>query len=465
MSYIDRDTYGPAYEEYLRLEPGATFTASVYCYSGKPKWQHYGTASLLGAITDVFPLNTHSKMAASELWDLSIRFTKSLSQPINGRNVLCIGFGADGPNGEFLPVRHFEIGWCGQNLTYARMLIRDYQLFGHKDSLELALEILDAWAQDAVTQNGLLYVHFQKIGTDEGRIVDTCNLGNAAQEFLRCYISLEQIDIHKPEYLNAAKGVCNFFISARDGSAGFGKAWDITTGKCVNDEGTVGAFLILPLLELYEYTGDILYLAVAQAAFRFYQDRDLNNFRCMAGALDTDCIDKETSGPMLLSALKLYDLTGEAAYLDSALKAAYYFSSYMYCYDVPYSADRDFSRYGFSTCGATAVSMQHHHVDAWGLYLAPAYAKLAELTGDAIWQKRAKAMWDCFTVCVADDHTYIHGRKRPIGSQNEGWMHARWNTRLQDPRAGSMNNWLVAWPAAFRMVAIDALRNCAWLDE
>lgn len=459
LSYIARDTYRRRHEEFIRLCPGETIVLSTYCFLGKPKWRHYGIASLLDAINDLFPMYTHTAQPAEKLWHLSILFAKALAHPVGGRRLLCIGFQRKAPFGEFLPVEHYEIGWCGQNLTFARMLIRDFELYGHQDSLTLALDILTAWSCDAVVPTGLLAVHYEKIDTPEGDLADTSNLGSAALEFLRCYLALQKLGIEKTEYLRAAEGICSFFIRNRNGSTGFGKIWNIRTGECVIDKGTIGSSVILALTEMYQYTHEDRWLYPAQCAFEFYDRRDLQNFRCTAGALDTDCIDKESSVPMILSALNLYDITKKPFYLDAALRAAYYFSSWMYCWNIPYPSDSDFKRYGFSTCGATAVSVQHHHVDAWGMCLVPAFLRLGAITDDDQWCRRAKAMWDCYSVCVSENPCYVHGCRRPAGSQNEGWMHTRWDGDAQGPNPGSMNDWLVAWPAAFRLAAIDALRN------
>ncbi len=220
----------------------------------------------------------------------------------------------------------------------------------------------------------------------------------------------------------------------------------------------MGAFLLPALIEMYRFAGEERYLACAERAFAFYDERDLRVFQCTAGALDTDCVDKETVGPLVWAAVELSDLTGNEYYRDAALRGAYYFCSFLYGYRVPCPADSDFAIYGFSSCGATAVSVQHHHLDAWGVAMVPAFERLAQWTGDLRWHLRAKSMWDCYTACVAgEDDAYVHGRRRPAGSQNEGWMHCRWNSRQDDPRPGGMNDWLVAWPGAFRLMTLDTM--------
>jgi hypothetical protein len=129
-----------------------------------------------------------------------------------------LGIGCSpGEAGGFEVRPHFEVGWCGQNALYARMLIRDWMRFGHRDSLDLAIDILDAWAEDAVTPTGLMAVHFEKKDTPEGALSDTCNLGYAAAELLRSYRLLKSQGIDKPRYLSAAKGIA---ISSGPGGTG-----------------------------------------------------------------------------------------------------------------------------------------------------------------------------------------------------------------------------------------------------
>ena len=189
---------------------------------------------------------------------------------------------------------------------------------------------------------------------------------------------------------------------------------------------------------------------MAEKALRFYVERDLNGFFCTAGALDTTCIDKETSIPLILSSVELFSLTGKDIYLEYARKAAYYFTSWMYHYNVLYPAESDFERFGFTTMGGTAVSAQHHHIDAYGVMAVPALLRLADITGDTLWRQRAKALYDNTTQCISDGETPIRGKVRPFGSQNEGFHHCSWGMER-----GSLNDWLVAWPSSFRLYAIS----------
>ena len=186
---------------------------------------------------------------------------------------------------------------------------------------------------------------------------------------------------------------------------------------------------------------------------KFYVERDIDGFCCTAGALDTSCVDKETSAPFIMSAVLLYELTGKEIYLEYGRKAAYYFTSWMFHYQPVYEADTEIVQYQICIKGLTAVSTQHHHLDMYGGIVVPYLYKLAEYTGDERFRIRGEMMWRAVLQGIGDGKFTIHDRVRPIGSQNEAIYHCRWVfvNAHEHGRRGSLNDWLVAWPCAFRL--------------
>lgn len=75
-------------------------------------------------------------------------------------------------------------------------------------------------------------------------------------------------------------------------------------------------------------------------------------------------------------------------------KAAYYFFSWAFQYDALYPDTSDFSRYGYSTQGGTAISAEHHAIDPWGALLTPEFVRLWKHTGQQRWLLWARMMWD-----------------------------------------------------------------------
>jgi tRNA modification GTPase len=86
--------------------------------------------------------------------------------------------------------------------------------------------------------------------------------------------------------------------------------------------------------------------------------------------------------------------------------------------------------------------------------LRAARQELAEITGDARWRTRADMMWRAVLQYIGDGELVIHDGIRPVGSQNEALFHCRWN--FQGGRRGALNDWLVAWPCAFRLSVLAA---------
>ena len=450
VTYVNRDKYGPAYETWIELGAGETFDAGFYLCLSRPMWENYGTADLLNEALPVFGGGSDIAVPSErEIWDRSVTFAKSLITDYEGKRGFIIGFLPDGRGGfAYRGDRCFELAWCGQNILFSRMLIEDFAQFGNRESLDTALEILDTRAQFCTADSGLLAAQLRDYQNLNNASADTCNMGYGAYEFLRCWKRLQEMGIDKPAYLKAGTGLCDFFCEHWSDEFGFGKQWRLD-GTLLDGGGTIGGFVICALAKAYEITKDEKYLAMADKSLRFYMQRDVDRFTCTAGALDTTCVDKETSQPFVISGILLYQLTGEKYYLTCAEKAAYYFSSWMYHYDPVYAPDSDKVKYGMVFKGLTSVSAQHHHLDPYAGLTVPYLYKLAELTGDGRWNTRASMMERAVMQLIGDGKLKIHDVVRPVGSQNEAYFHCRWG--FEDKEKGVINDWLVAWPCAFRL--------------
>ena len=458
VTYANRDAYGPAYQTYLELGAGETLVTEAYLSVSRPRWKSFGICdtldSALGLFGDPVPYPTPDGEA---VWHRSITFAKSLITSYKGKKGFIIGFVPDGQGGfTYRGDRCFELAWCGQNILFSRMLVEDYIRYGHEDSLAEALEILDTRATLCTAESGLLAAQLRDYESLNVAAADTCNMGYGAYEFLRVWERLRQIGIDRPAYLQAGKGLCDFFCTHFSEDYGFGKVWRLD-GVCLEEGGSIGAFVIPALAKLFELTREEKYLAMAERALAFYVERDLDQFVCTAGALDTSCVDKETSTPFLISAVMLYELTGKEIYKTYAEKAAYYFVSWAFHYRPVYSADSEITRYGVEIKGLTSVSAQHHHLDMYAALAVPYFRRLGRITGDDRWSIRAEMMWRATLQYIGDGELVIHGVTRPVGSQNEALFHCRWD--FYDKGRGRLNDWLVAWPCAFRMSVLAEERN------
>ena len=55
---------------------------------------------------------------------------------------------------------------------------------------------------------------------------------------------------------------------------------------------------------------------------------------------------------------------------------------------------------------------------------------------------------------VSDGTLEVNGSVRPVGSQNEAFFNCRWEHNAGELR---FNDWLVAWPCAFRLETLRHL--------
>jgi len=475
LVYISRDGYAPAAMPEITIDGGGVFAVSFYisvCAVQKP---NFGWTKTFDRAHARMKRDIEMPMTAEKFWQLrveyikNVQFTKTGPHSLFDMGLLPNGniynyFPEVGPanatfqtrkTGESGGERHFEIGWCGQNASLAVSLIYDYIETKNQNSLEMATSVLDSWAAHAPLPCGLFEVVFDEVlrdGDDHRYNIDTCNLGWGIWQMLEAYKVLQTLGIDKPAYRTMALNACDFFLKNRTSDGSFGKTWD-RNGIPLDTGGTIGCFILLGLTKAYEITGDKAYLTCAIDMYNFYIKRDLSRMECTAGALDTHCIDKETGWPLLKCGLDLYELTGDAQFLESATDAAYYILSFMFQYDALYESDTDFAIHGYRTYGGTSVSTQHHHLDPWGSLLAYDFYRLYEITKDEKWYTWFDALWKNAMLCVSDGNQIVHGLKRPASAQNEIFLQCRF-TFDADCLPGRLNDWLQSWPGAFKMVSM-----------
>ena len=498
LTYTAKGEFGPRHESAVQLAPGERFTATSFVCVCRPRWPNYAFAALAGRALRLLRPRLEPCMDDAEAFDLGIRFARSLLYPYKGRWLVCEHVVnrmahdcsamrisraemAERMKWEYWTdlgtwCETFEVGWAGQNFLNARMLALRALGFAaaapasggpaaeppplpDPDLLEKAVGVFDAFV---ATQrpNGLLHRCYNDNfleGALERRPTDACNMGWAAAEAVRMARLLRAHGIDRPEYVDFARRICGFFADHWSDEWGFGKRWRVD-GTPLERDGTIGGFLLPALTELCDETGERRWLDAALRASDFYFARDLDRFLCTAGAIDCQCIDKETAWPFVFGSLALYRATGDRKHLERAEKAAWYFLSWMFFFDTVAEPGSDFAKYGYRTSGGTAVSLEHQCIDPWGAIIVPDLVELADATGNGDFREFARLLWanslQGVTRRLGD---FIHDRQRPIGSQNEGFCQARYNKYRPVPDPGYFNDVLAPWPSAFRAWTVARL--------
>jgi hypothetical protein len=475
VAYTFRDGYSNAFVANLHLQQGQELACVAYIVVAPAAPPERARHRFLDV---AWTQNYHEPaawQAPDTLWRLGVRYAKeSLWAEEDGFRGFSIGLHWNGECWQQREQGRYEIGWCGQNISLANALLHDYLRSGDLSSLDKGLAALDSWATMGSLQNGLVHCHMDMVlagtslepGEDpapemRAELQDACNLGRAAVDFFEAARLAARCGVTRPRYERVARGICDFAVAQQDHDGRFGRAWT-NDGTCIDRNGTIGCFLVPPLLVAYERTGDPRYMQAAERGYAFYGEEFLRQGFTTAGALDTDCIDKESALPLFTAALDLYELTHRDIYLRGAEQAGQYLATWQWHHTVPYPRTSALGAMDYDTFGGTAVSTQHHHLDPFAVAFVPGWLRLAEITGNEIWKQRARAAWAQATIGVSDGNLVVAGKLRPPGSQDEGALHTRWG---HDGHEGAVSEWLVAWPTAFRLAVLRDLPDWSVLPS
>jgi len=475
LCYSSRDKYIDGFRQKMSLEKGTTKTIVAYLHVSEVKPKHLALHDFLRKAWQMAEHDSPTVFDPEKIWQLGIRYAKeSLWAEEGSFKGFNSGLLPDSEKGWFhWPYKgeKYAIGWTGQNASLANSLLTDYLKTGDESSLNKGLDCLDAWANNCVLPNGLFIIHYDYILKQmKEETLDACNLGAAALNFFEAADLAQKCKKERPAYEKVALGICRFVKDDQQESGVYGRGWTFD-GECVVREGTVGCFLVPPMIEAYHRTKDKSFLESAIRAYNHYFEQLNEDGYTTAGALDTWCIDKESSYPLLCSALKLYHTTKDARYLDNAVHISYYLSTWLWHYNGVYPPDDDFTRYGYKTFGGTSVSTQHRHLDPYAVFWVSEWIELSELTNDPQWKEKALAVWRNGCQIVSDGTLDINGFLRPAGSQNEGFIQCYWNyigKKGFSPFLGGenhrINQWLVAWPTAFRLETLRHMPDWSVLN-
>ena len=487
-AYLEKFRYGNAIINEISLASGESRSFRAYLMIGDTTGA-FGYRPLIEYLLTKWARKPTDR-ETPRIYEDSLSFLRRLTEHKKNGDVLTnIGFKPDPtrkdaavPHSEFVYRKggRYECGWCGQNISNAFLFLFEsmekeivqktplapfdlpFALHGTFDTesadFQNAIGILDTW-QKYRFENGLFPVLLDHVY--HGRTafsLDLCNLGWLAYQYLNCYMLLCKGGIERPDYLRSALGVIDVLLPTLRFKQGFPQTVD-EKGEILCSLGMAGTMMTVAALQAYRITDKEQYFRAGKESFDYYYDEYLSRNAAAGGALDTYCIDKESAGPLLRAALLLERITGDASYLEKAENIACYLQTWMFYYDIPFPKGSDAHTLGFTTFGATAVSVQHHHLDCWASYYIPDFRYLAELSGNAIWQAAADALREYTFGEISDGKTYLHGLLRPEGAQNEAIFQCNWSFD-GNHKKGEFNDWLVCWVCTFRLLDIVHLRSC-----
>jgi hypothetical protein len=444
------------------MEPATTFTAILRVRPARENRKGYH--DLLDFAWRFFDREVKMERSPEEIIRLdTLYFRQMWTRRYDGLTGFDAGMHWNEQAAAFLKAGHsFELGWVGQNPSVACTLMREYKKTGEEDLKDKALSVLDSWMKYGRLENGSMYARLvcdpnrldSILNGDIPMTQDACNLGVGATYLFKAAKLAEACGAPRPEYREAALGLSDFAVRVQCEDGEFAKSW-FMDGTIDSAHGSVGVFMAIPLFGAYEASGDKKYLDSALKAFDFYYGEFCRTGYTTAGALDSNCIDKESAAPLLRTALMCYHATKDKKYVTAAEDIAYYLATWQWHYTVDFPRESMAGQTGFDTFGCTSVSAAHNALDFYGIYYVPEYLELAELTGKDMWRSRARALWYNGIQLISDGTLVIKGRVRPAGSQDESVRHTRWGR--PDKKYFTTSEWLTSWQGAYRQVALDMI--------
>lgn len=386
------------------------------------------------------------KFSDRELWNFGIDYAMNCLYDENDKGFKAFSFGLMYIDGKWIPrpLYRYEMGWCGQSLNTANSVLVHALMTGDKKAEYMGFNTFDSWIARRLP-NGMLPTHLEEQEyTDHGkRLIDACNLGSGAIQFFYAWKIAQMFGKNRPKYFETACDICNFALSKMNDDGRIGKNWTEDELEPLIKSGTTGAFLTMAICEGVRNTGRKDYLEGAKKNFRYYYNEFIRRGYTMGGAMDIFTIDKESAMPLLSAALLLYELTGDWHYIDYAENAAWYLSTWQWCYTARLSPECSLGKLGYNSFGGTSVSIHGPGNDPYALFYVHDLYDLSRLTKNSMWAERAHAAWINGADGISDGTMIADGRIIPIGGQHEA--------RSLRGEAGSLYQWLVAWPTSFRL--------------
>lgn len=292
-----------------------------------------------------------------------------------------------------------------------------------------------------------------------------CN-GEAMSAYVALYETLAAHGKKIAEFIELPKRVAQFYLAhqIRDSSSewcgSFGRWWS-ADGASVNGCGTNGAHIVSFLIALFPHCDDVLKNRIAESlnmAAAYYR-RMIARAEYYGDTLDADSFDKESGAVLLRESLDMHDFTGNTAFLDDAKKAADFVYTWLWQYDVPFPDSAPLAKEHFKTRGMTSVSVAHHHLDFYGMYIARDFLRLAQKCGNAFYCDAARSMMNACRQLVASKENALGKSAEFEGWQPEQINHTQWD---YFDRADCMHGWYdicIAWEVVLTLGAYMQIRE------
>ena len=170
-------------------------------------------------------------------------------------------------------------------------------------------------------------------------------------------------------------------------------------------------------------------------------------------------MDKESGCALLRAFLDIYERSHDEFYLKYARLAAGFVLSWMFTYNVAFDHKSMAGKREFRTQGMTAVSVAHHHLDFYGLFIAYDFLRLWEATKDELWRACAQKMIDACGQLISSGKDLLGKSRDFTGWQPEQVNQTNWDYKLRYLGTKGRFHTCVAWVVVLTLGAMLDIRE------
>lgn len=330
-----------------------------------------------------------------KVYQESIRLLSRYCQPVHG--VPDIPFAARVPSGVISDTSS-EMGFVGDALPVAALLLRDGLERGDPDQTARASAVVDFWAKNAGTKSGLPNTWYDIHG--DGSVTWRSDQGylriasDGMEGMLRAWSTARAHGQDRPEWLAFCRRYGDWLVSAQAADGSYARRYTFD-GAVVQPAKDTTDQVIPFLVDLYTVTGDLHYKAAALRAGEFCWTTVHLPYAYVGGTPDNpNVLDKEGGMEALSAFLALHDLTGEPRWLTAAAQAADYCETWVYCWNIPVPPDDRAAQFpkNRTTYGLSLIATGHSGCDNFMAAAPFLFYRLSLLTGDTHFRSVAQML-------------------------------------------------------------------------
>ncbi len=289
---------------------------------------------------------------------------------------------------------HLQLGWNGVPVyTHANLLQKSDPQY--EENVRRAARTFDSinYMQGASGLFNGIMMRGEILGDNFRDCRTERDVAMIRRTALTVYFSLQCFDLMKaegrgdfvkPEWEEMCRKAADGLVDLWNRYGEFGQLVKAESGEIHTPNSTQGALCMGALAYASKYFNEAKYLETAEAAGRYYYDRDLSKGYVGGGPGEIlQAPDSESSAELAESFVALYELTGDVRWLENARSAAAYFSSWVVSYNYRFPEESGMYKCGIKPAGSVWASVQNEH-SAPGIYVLSGdfLLKLYRATGD-----------------------------------------------------------------------------------